>query len=105
MTIGTVEEFIQCALEYNKENNIILDIKKPMECPVHVFASTKNVSCKGTVGGIKNCPLCGAVCCPICFNHNNIQQISRVTGYMQVVSGFNEAKKQELKDRKRYIIR
>jgi len=28
--------------------------------------------------------------------------MSRVTGYMQAVSGWNEAKKQELKDRKRY---
>ncbi|PHP45711.1 anaerobic ribonucleoside-triphosphate reductase [Methanosarcinales archaeon ex4572_44] len=44
--------------------------------------------------GLKDrCPNCGS---------ENVEQMSRVTGYMQAVSGWNEAKKQELKDRKRY---
>jgi len=31
-----------------------------------------------------------------------VEHLSRVTGYIQAVSGWNEGKKQELKDRKRY---
>jgi len=33
---------------------------------------------------------------------DNLEHLSRVTGYLQSVSGWNEGKKQELKDRKRY---
>jgi ribonucleoside-triphosphate reductase len=32
----------------------------------------------------------------------NVEHLSRVTGYIQAVSGWNEGKKQELRDRKRY---
>ncbi|MCK4811705.1 MAG: hypothetical protein KAS74_05485 [Methanosarcinales archaeon] len=32
----------------------------------------------------------------------NVEQLSRVTGYLQAVSGWNAAKRQELEDRKRY---
>jgi anaerobic ribonucleoside-triphosphate reductase len=39
--------------------------------------------------------------CPDCGNHN-VSQLSRVTGYIGDVGGWNNAKKQELKDRKRY---
>ncbi|OUJ19270.1 Oxygen-sensitive ribonucleoside-triphosphate reductase [Methanonatronarchaeum thermophilum] len=38
-------------------------------------------------------------------NSQNIDHISRVTGYLQAVSGWNEAKKQELKDRQKYQIK
>ncbi|ATZ61431.2 MAG: anaerobic ribonucleoside-triphosphate reductase [Methanosarcinales archaeon Met12] len=41
--------------------------------------------------------------CPNC-NSTNIEHLSRVTGYIQAVSGWNAAKKQELMDRKRYDI-
>lgn len=100
----TVEEFIQSALEYNKENNIILTIKKPTECPVHVYSSTINKCCKSVNPGINNCPICSMPYCNRCGSHL-AQQISRVTGYMSSVSGYNEGKKQELRDRKRYIIK
>ena len=40
--------------------------------------------------------------CPSCESED-VEQWSRVTGYLQAVSGWNEAKKQELKDRKRYV--
>jgi len=39
--------------------------------------------------------------CPRC-DSSEVDHISRITGYLQAVSGWNGAKKQELKDRKRY---
>lgn len=51
-------------------------------------------------GGIKFCEVCGKPVCPECGDHDVIQ-LSRVTGYLQDVTGWNEAKKQELKDRVR----
>jgi anaerobic ribonucleoside-triphosphate reductase len=41
--------------------------------------------------------------CPNC-DSENVEHLSRVTGYIQAVSGWNEGKKQELKDRKRYGV-
>ena len=76
--------------------------EKPSVCPNQAIAITRQ-PCMSTVSGIAHCPLCGEACCPVCGRHKVIQ-LSRVTGYIQAVSGFNEAKKQELKDRKRYII-
>ena len=38
---------------------------------------------------------------PGCGSHD-VTQISRVTGYLQEVSGWNAGKQQELKDRQRY---
>jgi anaerobic ribonucleoside-triphosphate reductase len=49
------------------------------------------------------CPECGAGTCPECGCHD-VMQVSRVTGYMQSVEGFNNAKKQEVKDRVRYNL-
>jgi anaerobic ribonucleoside-triphosphate reductase len=46
-------------------------------------------------GMLKECPNCES---------ENVEHLSRVTGYIQAVSGWNEAKKQELKDRKRYGV-
>lgn len=40
-----------------------------------------------------NCPNCGS---------ENVDHLSRVTGYIQAVNGWNAAKKQELVDRQRY---
>ena len=53
--------------------------------------------------GIEHCPVCGDPICPSCATHD-VFQLSRVTGYYQAVSGFNEAKKQELKDRHRTTL-
>jgi len=39
--------------------------------------------------------------CPFCHS-DKVEWLSRVTGYIQSVSSFNEAKKQELRDRTRY---
>lgn len=46
-------------------------------------------------GMLKECPNCDS---------ENVEHLSRVTGYIQAVSGWNEGKKQELKDRKRYGV-
>lgn len=55
------------------------------------------------VEGIAYCELCGAAMCPKCGCHD-VAQISRVTGYLQDVEGWNAGKKQELKDRHRVNI-
>lgn len=55
------------------------------------------------VDGIAFCHKCGGPICPVCECHN-VSQISRVTGYLSSVAGWNEAKKQELKDRTRYNL-
>lgn len=55
------------------------------------------------VDGIAYCPICGNGMCPECGCHD-VAQISRVTGYLQEVSGWNMGKQQELKDRKRYTV-
>jgi len=62
------------------------------------FAFTRDMTvclnCYHVAPGLKDeCPRCGS---------ENVEQMSRVTGYIQAVSGWNAAKKQELKDRKRY---
>ena len=53
------------------------------------------------ISGIAYCPDCGEAMCPICGSHD-VAQISRVTGYLQEVGGWNAGKQQELKDRTRY---
>jgi DNA-directed RNA polymerase subunit RPC12/RpoP len=49
------------------------------------------------------CPICNKPICPECYNHSVIS-LSRVTGYVQDISGWNNAKRQELLDRQRYSI-
>jgi anaerobic ribonucleoside-triphosphate reductase len=53
--------------------------------------------------GIKECPLCKKPICPDCGSCD-VVAISRVTGYLSDFSGWNNAKKQELKDRKRVSV-
>ena len=55
------------------------------------------------IAGIEYCPLCHVAICPECGSHD-VVQISRVTGYLQDVSGWNAGKQQELKDRVRYTV-
>lgn len=73
------------------------------ECTINLEAQ-KIKPCFATVPGIATCPECGEPMCPVCKRHK-IEQLSRVTGYVSTVSGWNEGKKQEMKDRKRYEIR
>ena len=41
--------------------------------------------------------------CPECGSHD-VSQVSRVTGYLADVAGWNQGKQQELKDRARYNV-
>jgi len=68
------------------------------ETQIGYFTFTKDMTvclgCSQVSGGLKdNCPSCGS---------DEVDHISRITGYLQAVSGWNSAKRQELKDRKRY---
>lgn len=49
------------------------------------------------------CPLCGKSCCPVCGSED-VVVLSRVTGYLQEVGGWNAGKQQELKDRTRVDV-
>ena len=55
------------------------------------------------VSRIAYCPLCGEPICPECGCHS-VFQVSRVTGYLADIEGFNNGKKQEIKDRKHYTV-
>lgn len=55
------------------------------------------------IGYIEYCPLCKQPICPECGTHD-VEQISRVTGYLQSVTGWNMGKREELKDRHRYQL-
>ena len=49
--------------------------------------------------GFRTCPTCGGFICP-CGSHD-VAVLSRVTGYLQEVGGWNAGKRQELNDRHR----
>ena len=55
------------------------------------------------VDGIAYGPECGAPMCPVCGCHD-VAQVSRITGYLSDVAGWNAAKRQELKDRVRVEV-
>ncbi|NLH22006.1 MAG: anaerobic ribonucleoside-triphosphate reductase [Methanothrix sp.] len=68
------------------------------ETQIGYFTFSKDITvclgCSMVSGGLKDrCPSCGS---------EDVDHISRITGYLQAVSGWNSAKRQELKDRKRY---
>jgi Oxygen-sensitive ribonucleoside-triphosphate reductase len=78
-----------------------LQLLNPTECPVHQWVVHNHKKCgQEFVPNIASCQVCGSPCCPQCMNHE-IEQLSRVTGYISAVSGWNAGKKQELKDRHR----
>ena len=87
--------------------HIIIDDTK---CPIcgdehlHVMCPLDHEECSHDVSShIEFCPLCAEAVCPVCGSHD-VMQISRVTGYLQDVSGWNSGKLQELKDRQRYSV-
>jgi hypothetical protein len=90
----------------------IIEIEKDEPCPkcdepfkhLQPMCELDHCNCHHEVqDGIKYCEKCGKPCCPIC-NCHDVAQVSRVTGYLSEVSGWNKAKGQELKDRSRYTI-
>ena len=94
-----IERCIEWNNEFNDGQTIKLD--DPQECPIDIWVHKNTAQCgKDTVANIKFCPVCGNPCCPDCMNHN-VEQLSRVTGYISSVSGWNASKKQELLDRQR----
>jgi hypothetical protein len=95
---------ITCRLVFNDE-----DLTNEGKCPlcnntVVVMCPRDHCHCSHPVTEILAfCPDCGAPMCPKCESHD-VAQISRVTGYIQEVGGWNVGKQQELKDRKRYDV-
>jgi len=79
-------------------------------CPVCSVRSlklqcTEDHTCKCALtiqAGIKYCEKCGKPMCE-CGSHN-VQVISRITGYLSSLEGWNEGKRQELKDRNRVTV-
>jgi len=75
-----------------------VDLEEGELCPIDVYIRSHGGCGKDLLPSITECPFCGEACCPNCLNHN-VSQLSRVTGYMSAVDGWNDGKKQELKDR------
>ena len=74
------------------------------ESSIEIMCPVDHCHCQHEIiSGITYCPLCGAAMCPDCGSHD-VVQVSRVTGYLSEVSGWNRAKGQELKDRTRYSV-
>lgn len=107
------KEFIDRNLEFlNGEQPPCMEVtdtegKKsidPLRCPLHVWVVHNHTKCPNEMVSLTSqCPLCGYAMCPDCNNHF-VEQLSRVTGYMSGVSGWNAAKQQEFKDRNRYQV-
>lgn len=74
--------------ETHIEKRCIADPTGGCHCALHVNT------------GVKYCGVCGRPVCPTCGDHD-VAQVSRVTGYLSDVAGWNNAKKAELKDRAR----
>lgn len=88
--------------EFNGGN--YMDIDNPNDCPLAIWVAVNDKKCsREMVPNTASCPLCGHPVCPDCMNHC-VEQLSRVTGYLSTVSGWNEAKKQEFEDRNRYDV-
>lgn len=98
-------DFIKLNLKWIKEENggKLMDTI-PSKCPLAIWVAHNDAKCNREMVPLTDkCPLCGNPMCPDCGNHV-VDQLSRVTGYLSGVSGWNEAKKQEFKDRHRYEV-
>lgn len=88
--------------EFNNGKQIKIENVK--NCPIAMWVAYNNKKCnKELVPNTAQCPMCGNPVCPDCLNHS-VEQLSRVTGYLSGVSGWNESKKQEFEDRQRYTL-
>lgn len=98
-------DFVERCLAWKKEFNgdKLIAVGNPIkECPISLWVIHNNAKCvRELVPNTAVCPMCGAPVCPDCMNHN-VDVISRVTGYLSTVSGWNEAKKHEFEERNRY---
>jgi hypothetical protein len=85
-------------------NSDLIEGKCPICGEIHIqqMCPIDHNGCGHTISeGIEYCPVCGKNICPQCGDHS-VVSVSRVTGYLSDISGWNNAKKQELKDRVRY---
>lgn len=91
---------VQCSKckTYNTELACKVDVRS-------IYLKLSGFNCrKGVlISGADICPVCNVPMCPECNNHNVVSW-SRITGYLNDISGWNMAKKQELMDRKRYVV-
>lgn len=97
-------QFLELTLAWLEDSNEgkPLELENPLDCPVHKWIKLTCGVCSGdTIPLTAKCPICGSYECPDCHSHM-VNVLSRVTGYMQIVSGWNVAKKQEFEDRTRY---
>ena len=100
------EQFLELTLAWLEDTNDgeQLWLPSPLKCPIHQWVKDNHRVCSGdTIPLTAKCPICGNYECPDCHSHK-VDVLSRVTGYMQVVSGWNVAKKQEFEDRTRYTV-
>ena len=82
----------------------MLKLKDPTECPMALWVAYNDKKCdRQMVANTASCSICGNPVCPVCYNHC-VDQLSRVTGYLSTVSGWNAAKKQEFKDREHHDL-
>jgi ribonucleoside-triphosphate reductase len=88
--------------ESHPDPEVLWDLTKKIakKTLVGYWAYTKDMThcnnCGKVVGGLHdNCPSCSS---------SMVEQYSRITGYYQRVSGWNEGKKQELRDRYKLSI-
>lgn len=98
--------FIKLCKQYIEEERggKLFKTSDPGKCPLAIWVAHNDAKCpRQMIPNTAVCPLCGNPACPDCGNHV-VDQLSRVTGYLQVVSGWNAAKKQEFKDRTRYEV-
>ena len=106
MNLG-LHQLVDVCKEDNTEHNEgkIVQINGIMDCPIHRWVVMHEKGCKNPlVAGTADCPICGKPMCPECMSHE-VEQLSRVTGYMSNVGSWNAAKKQEFQDRKRSNLR
>lgn len=86
MNAGFIEE--KCP-ECGEEKGIILMCPAD-HCECHHLITEK----------LSYCPICGQAMCPVCGSHD-VFQLTRITGYINDIGGFNNGKAQEVKDRVR----
>jgi len=101
----SLKDAVSVCMAWLKDTNdgALLEVEDPMDCPIALWVAHNGKCSREFVPNTTSCPVCGSPACPDGMNHH-VDQLSRVTGYMQVVSGWNAAKKQELKDRKKYDL-
>ena len=88
----------ESAIDPHGLKDLALRIAKNTQTGYFAFTRDMTLCLDGynMAGGLRDkCPNCGST---------NVEHLSRVTGYLQDVSGWNAGKQQELKDRKRYKV-